>query len=85
MIIKEGWKQIRKGEYQKAREILQQAHRIHQQHPIWHSVTHLSLAATYPGSPKKIIRELFLGICAPYATQRENRRKNHTKKRRKKK
>ena len=83
--IRKGWLFMIQRKRQQALERFHMAHQKYQERPIRHAATHISLAAAYIDQPIKSITQIFLGICAPYATQRDNRRKNHTKKRRKKK
>ena len=79
-MLREGWILLGRLNIRAARENFQLAHREYQQQPILHALTHFSLAATYVHAPKKYMKEVFLGICAPYATQREKRRNNFNQK-----
>ena len=75
--IRKGWRLIAQRKRQQALKQFHIAHQTYQKSPIRHAATHISLAAAYIDQPKKSITHIFLGICAPYATQRERwRRRN---------
>jgi len=75
--IREGWLCMIQRKRQQALERFHMAHKKYQERPIRHAATHISLAAAYIDQPIKSITQIFLGICAPYATQREKRRKRN--------
>jgi hypothetical protein len=72
--LQKGWRSLRKGKVEIAREAFQKSHMELQDQMLMHSITHISLAMTYRNQPIKRTKEFYLGIMAPWATFRINRR-----------
>ena len=70
--LKKGWSLAYKKKDKKAHILFIEAHSLAGPYPVLHSLSHFSLAYISRHKPKKLCKEIYLGICAPFASIRSN-------------
>ena len=70
--LKQGWLFVYKQQDQQALKYFIDAHSLAAPYPVLHSLSHFSLAYVSRYKPKKLCREIYLGVCAPFASVRTN-------------
>lgn len=69
-----GWVAIQSRDSKRAQKELQKAHDALQNHVLYHPICHVMLAVSHIPHPIRMTREVYLGIMAPWASIRRNRR-----------
>lgn len=69
-LIYSGCIYLLKKDTKRARQQLQRAHDVLQNHIILHPICHMMMAVTYRKQPIQMTKEIYLGIMAPWASIR---------------
>ena len=68
--LRRGWEVVQRNEKKEAEIFFLRAHVLARKRPLLHSATHFSLAYLYRDQPRLLYREIYLGVCAPFASIR---------------